>query len=124
MKLYLDGNYYVLKPKRTHNIKGFLCWFVVRRDKGKTLLLFSRAKQSVNAHLLDYNYSFAELSCSNLNIQTDQKGSVEIEGLTEIPISDFKKASWLYNKGKRVRSTSWTNVNEASSRSHWWVLHV
>lgn len=62
--------------------------------------------------------SYEAVSRCNLNIQTDPKGSVEIEGLTEIPISDFKKASWLYNKGKRVRSTSWTNVNEASSRSH------
>lgn len=54
----------------------------------------------------------------NLNIQTDIKGSVEIEGLTEVQISDFAKAIWWYTKGKRVRSTSWTNVNEASSRSH------
>nr|QWT43336.1 kinesin-like protein KIN14G [Citrullus lanatus] len=54
----------------------------------------------------------------NLNIQTDQKGCVEIEGLTEVPISDFEKARWWYNKGRRVRSTSWTNVNETSSRSH------
>ncbi|KAL1811095.1 hypothetical protein DCAR_0623212 [Daucus carota subsp. sativus] len=54
----------------------------------------------------------------NLNIQTDIKGSVEIEGLTEVQISDFAKAVWWYTKGKRVRSTSWTNVNEASSRSH------
>ncbi|XVE89820.1 hypothetical protein DITRI_Ditri20bG0025000 [Diplodiscus trichospermus] len=55
---------------------------------------------------------------SNLNIQTDPKGSVEIEGLTEVEISDFAKARWWYTKGRRVRSTSWTNVNEASSRSH------
>ncbi|GAV64225.1 Kinesin domain-containing protein [Cephalotus follicularis] len=54
----------------------------------------------------------------NLNIQTDPKGLVEIEGLTEVQIPDFGKARWWYNKGKRVRSTSWTNVNEASSRSH------
>ncbi|KAJ4900700.1 P-loop containing nucleoside triphosphate hydrolases superfamily protein [Raphanus sativus] len=54
----------------------------------------------------------------NLNIQVDSKGSVEIEGLTEVEVSDFAKARWWYNKGRRVRSTSWTNVNEASSRSH------
>ncbi|XWS64645.1 hypothetical protein CRYUN_Cryun05aG0020500 [Craigia yunnanensis] len=54
----------------------------------------------------------------NLNIQTDPKGLVEIEGLTEVEIPDFAKAKWWYTKGKRVRSTSWTNVNEASSRSH------
>lgn len=59
--------------------------------------------------------------CSNPTIQIDSKGSVEIEGLTEIPISNFTKANWWYTKGRRVRSTSWTNVNEASSRSHWWV---
>lgn len=60
-----------------------------------------------------------ELYCSNLNIQVDSKGSIEIEGLTEVEVHDFTKARWWYNKGKRVRSTSWTNVNEASSRSHW-----
>ncbi|GKV07366.1 hypothetical protein SLEP1_g19156 [Rubroshorea leprosula] len=54
----------------------------------------------------------------NLNIQTDPKGLVEIEGLTEVQIPDFAKARWWYNKGRRVRSTSSTNVNEASSRSH------
>ncbi|CAL9003515.1 unnamed protein product [Prunus brigantina] len=54
----------------------------------------------------------------NLNIQTDPKGLVEIEGLTEVQIVDFAKARWWYNRGRRVRSTSWTNVNEASSRSH------
>ncbi|CAH8272482.1 unnamed protein product [Arabidopsis lyrata] len=54
----------------------------------------------------------------NLNIQVDLKGSVEIEGLTEVEVPDFTKARWWYNKGRRVRSTSWTNVNETSSRSH------
>ncbi|CAH2044563.1 unnamed protein product [Thlaspi arvense] len=54
----------------------------------------------------------------NLNIQVDSKGCVEIEGLTEVEVHDFTKARWWYNKGRRVRSTSWTNVNEASSRSH------
>lgn len=65
---------------------------------------------------------FCQLHYSNLNIQTDTKGTVEIEGLTEVQISDFSKAFWWYNKGRRVRSTSWTNVNEASSRSHWYGL--
>ncbi|XP_019090020.1 PREDICTED: kinesin-like protein KIFC3 isoform X2 [Camelina sativa] len=54
----------------------------------------------------------------NLNIQVDSKGSVEIEGLTEVEVPDFTKARWWYNKGRRGRSTSWTNVNETSSRSH------
>ncbi|XP_007030677.2 PREDICTED: kinesin-like protein KIFC3 [Theobroma cacao] len=54
----------------------------------------------------------------NLNIQTDPKGSVEIEGLTEVEIPDLAKARWWYTKGRRVRTTSWTNVNEASSKSH------
>lgn len=57
-------------------------------------------------------------SICNLNIQTDSKGSVEIDGLTEVDISNFTKAKWWYHKGRRVRSTSWTNVNETSSRSH------
>lgn len=57
----------------------------------------------------------------NLNIQTDPKGLVEIEGLTEVQIVDFAKARWWYNRGRRVRSTSWTNVNEASSRSHCFI---
>ncbi|KHG09804.1 Kinesin-like calmodulin-binding protein [Gossypium arboreum] len=51
----------------------------------------------------------------NLNIQTDPKGSVEIEGLTQVEIPDFAKARWWYMKGRRARSISWTNVNEASS---------
>ncbi|PHT75000.1 hypothetical protein T459_22277 [Capsicum annuum] len=58
------------------------------------------------------------VSRCNLNIQTDSKGSVEIDGLTEVEISNFTKAKWWYHKGRRVRSTSWTNVNETSSRSH------
>ncbi|GAA0155248.1 microtubule binding motor protein [Lithospermum erythrorhizon] len=58
------------------------------------------------------------VSRCNLNIQTDSKGSVDIEGLTEVPVSNFVKANWWYNKGRRIRSTSWTNVNEISSRSH------
>ncbi|TYH46067.1 hypothetical protein ES332_D11G310000v1 [Gossypium tomentosum] len=58
------------------------------------------------------------VSRCNLNIQTDPKGSVEIEGLTQVEIPDFAKARWWYTKGRRARSTSWTNVNEASSRSH------
>ena len=47
---------------------------------------------------------------------------VEIEGLTEVPVVDFSKANWWYSKGRRARSTSSTNVNNVSSRSHWWVL--
>ncbi|KAA8544993.1 hypothetical protein F0562_019790 [Nyssa sinensis] len=62
--------------------------------------------------------AYQPVSRCNLNIQTDPKGLVEIEGLTEVEISNFTKASWWYTKGRRVRSTSWTNVNEASSRSH------
>ncbi|KAL3516219.1 hypothetical protein ACH5RR_023121 [Cinchona calisaya] len=61
--------------------------------------------------------SYAVSKC-NPTIQIDSKGSVEIEGLTEVQISNFTRASWWYNKGRRVRSTSWTNVNETSSRSH------
>lgn len=61
--------------------------------------------------------TYAVSKC-NPTIQIDSKGSVEIEGLTEVPVSNFTKATWWYSKGKRCRSTSWTNVNESSSRSH------
>ncbi|RYR39035.1 hypothetical protein Ahy_A09g044428 isoform A [Arachis hypogaea] len=64
------------------------------------------------------NKAYEPMSKCNLNIQTDPKGFIEVEGLSEVPISDYAKARWWYNKGKRFRSTSWTNVNEASSRSH------
>ncbi|KAJ6380101.1 hypothetical protein OIU76_016704 [Salix suchowensis] len=43
---------------------------------------------------------------------------VEVEGLTQVQIPDTVKAKWWYAKGRRARSTSWTNVNETSSRSH------
>ncbi|KAJ3669543.1 hypothetical protein LUZ60_011493 [Juncus effusus] len=55
---------------------------------------------------------------SNINIMAKSSGSVEIEGLTDIEISNFKQAIHWYNKGRKARSTSWTNVNETSSRSH------
>ncbi|GAB2277555.1 hypothetical protein Dimus_012265 [Dionaea muscipula] len=56
-------------------------------------------------------------SC-NLNVQTDPRGAVEVEGLTEVPIADFTNAIWWYNKGRRARSTSCTSSNDMSSRSH------
>ncbi|XP_041022009.1 kinesin-like protein KIN-14U isoform X1 [Juglans microcarpa x Juglans regia] len=62
--------------------------------------------------------AYEALARCNLNIQTDSKGLVEIEGLTDVPIPDFATARWWYTKGRRVRATSWTSVNEASSRSH------
>lgn len=58
------------------------------------------------------------ISKCNLNIQTDPKGFVEIEGLSQVEVSNFSKASWWYTKGRRARSTSSTSVNNASSRSH------
>lgn len=61
---------------------------------------------------------------SVLNILAGSNGYVEIEGLTDVLIPDVKLAKRLYARGKRARSTSWTNVNEASSRSHWWVLEL
>uniref|UniRef100_A0A1D1Y8M5 Kinesin-2 n=1 Tax=Anthurium amnicola TaxID=1678845 RepID=A0A1D1Y8M5_9ARAE len=60
----------------------------------------------------------AEFLTRSLNIQTGGSGFVEVEGLTKVDIGDFKQASHWYAKGKRARTTSWTNVNEASSRSH------
>ncbi|KAI4294916.1 hypothetical protein MLD38_040799 [Melastoma candidum] len=53
-----------------------------------------------------------------LHIRTDQKGHIEIDGLTEVQVPDLPKAKWWYNKGRRARSTSSTNVNGTSSRSH------
>uniref|UniRef100_A0A2P2JXP8 Kinesin-like calmodulin-binding protein n=3 Tax=Rhizophora mucronata TaxID=61149 RepID=A0A2P2JXP8_RHIMU len=62
--------------------------------------------------------TYEAVTRSTLNIQTDPKGLVEIEGLTEVEIPDFAKAKFWYSKGRRARSISWTNVNEMSSRSH------
>ncbi|XP_057865752.2 uncharacterized protein LOC131073361 isoform X1 [Cryptomeria japonica] len=53
-----------------------------------------------------------------LSIQMDAKGAVEIENLREFVIANASQASKLYRKGSRARSTSWTNANESSSRSH------
>ncbi|XP_068659658.1 kinesin-like protein KIN-14O [Aristolochia californica] len=58
------------------------------------------------------------ISKSALNVQTSSNGSVEIERLTDVVVSDFAQANRWYCKGRRARATSWTNVNEASSRSH------
>ncbi|KAJ7973431.1 Kinesin-like protein [Quillaja saponaria] len=65
-----------------------------------------------------HSRAYESVTKCNLNIQTDPKGLVEIEGLSEVQVPDYAKARWWYNKGRRVRSTSWTNVNELSSRSH------
>ncbi|XP_052192652.1 kinesin-like protein KIN-14U [Diospyros lotus] len=62
--------------------------------------------------------TYGAVSKCHLNVQTDLKGFIEIEGLTEVETSNFSKASCWYTRGRRVRSTSWTSVNEASSRSH------
>lgn len=54
----------------------------------------------------------------NLSILASKSGTVEVEGLTDVPILDLKKANQWYCRGRRARSTSWTNVNDVSSRSH------
>ena len=56
---------------------------------------------------------------SNLSILRSSDGTVEIEGLTDVQVTDAKQARRWYARGKHARSTSWTNVNDASSRSHW-----
>ncbi|XXG84136.1 hypothetical protein AAC387_Pa10g1723 [Persea americana] len=61
---------------------------------------------------------FEPVSKCALNIQTGSNGSVEIERLTDVVVADFAQANRWYSKGRRARSTSWTSVNEASSRSH------
>lgn len=67
---------------------------------------------------------FRPSECStacNLSILATKTGAVEVEGLTDVSIPDLKKANQWYCRGRRARSTSWTNVNDVSSRSHWWV---
>ncbi|KAL1220847.1 Kinesin-like protein KIN-14U [Cardamine amara subsp. amara] len=91
----------------THSVTFTMSMLEIYMGNLKDLL---SARQSLKSYE-------ASTKC-NLNIQVDSKGSIEIEGLTEVEVTDFTKARWWYNKGKRVRSTSWTNVNEASSRSH------
>lgn len=54
----------------------------------------------------------------NLSILATKSGAVEVEGLTDVLIADLKKANQWYCRGRRSRSTSWTNVNNVSSRSH------
>lgn len=55
---------------------------------------------------------------TNLSIQMDAKGTVEVENLREVIMTNVSQARKLYSKGSRARSTAWTNVNESSSRSH------
>uniref|UniRef100_A0ACD5WYZ2 Uncharacterized protein n=1 Tax=Avena sativa TaxID=4498 RepID=A0ACD5WYZ2_AVESA len=54
----------------------------------------------------------------NLSILATKSGAVEVEGLTDVAMPDIKKANQWYCRGRRSRSTSWTNVNNVSSRSH------
>ncbi|CAN6467746.1 unnamed protein product [Victoria cruziana] len=54
----------------------------------------------------------------SLNMQTDAHGAVEIDGLTELTVTDFARANKNYVMGRKARSTCWTNANETSSRSH------
>ncbi|KAK1319388.1 Kinesin-like calmodulin-binding protein [Acorus calamus] len=49
---------------------------------------------------------------------TSKCGSLEIEGLTDVVVTDYREATKWYTKGRRARAISWTSVNEASSRSH------
>ncbi|XP_062198074.1 kinesin-like protein KIN-14O [Phragmites australis] len=64
---------------------------------------------------------FRPTECStpcNLSILATKSGAVEVDGLTDVSIPDLKKANQWYCRGRRARSTSWTNVNDVSSRSH------
>ncbi len=67
-------------------------------------------------------YHLCDLSCS-LSIQMASDGYIDVDNLTEMPIMDAKEASKLYQRGSQSRSTSCTNANETSSRSHWCVSH-
>jgi hypothetical protein len=53
-----------------------------------------------------------------LSIQMASNGYIDVDNLTEMPIMDAKEASKLYQRGSQSRSTSCTNANETSSRSH------
>ncbi|TVU23844.1 hypothetical protein EJB05_26227 [Eragrostis curvula] len=55
-------------------------------------------------------------TASNISILATKSGSVEVEGLTDVSVPDLKKANQWYCRGRRARSTSWTNVNDVSSR--------
>ncbi|KAK3119301.1 hypothetical protein QOZ80_9BG0717500 [Eleusine coracana subsp. coracana] len=57
-------------------------------------------------------------TASNISILATKSSAVELEGLTDVSIPDLKKANQWYCRGRRARSTSWTNVNDVSSRSH------
>ncbi|KAG8090470.1 hypothetical protein GUJ93_ZPchr0011g26894 [Zizania palustris] len=57
-------------------------------------------------------------TASIISILATKSGAVEVEGLTDVAIQDLKKANQWYCRGRRARSTSWTNVNDVSSRSH------
>ncbi|XP_006663079.1 kinesin-like protein KIN-14O [Oryza brachyantha] len=57
-------------------------------------------------------------TASIISILSTKSGAVEVEGLTDVAIQDLKKANQWYCRGRRARSTSWTNVNDVSSRSH------
>ncbi|CAM6009960.1 unnamed protein product [Sphagnum balticum] len=53
-----------------------------------------------------------------LSIQMASDGCIDVDNLTEMPILDAKEAGNLYQQGSQSRSTSCTNANETSSRSH------
>jgi hypothetical protein len=60
-------------------------------------------------------------SCS-LSIQmAASTGYIDVDNLTEMPIMNAKEAGNFYQQGSQSRSTSCTNANQTSSRSHWHV---
>ncbi|CAA7388626.1 unnamed protein product [Spirodela intermedia] len=87
-------------------------------DAGSSLTFSMSMLEIYMGSLRDLLGPKASSAKSSLNIQTGGGGCVEVEGLTEVRVVDFKQASHWYAKGKRARTTSWTSVNEASSRSH------
>ncbi|RWR71931.1 kinesin-like protein KIN-14D isoform X1 [Cinnamomum micranthum f. kanehirae] len=92
--------------------------------------LFRQASQDTSASFT-FSMSMLEVYMGSLRTYCHKKpparklnqflngsnGSVEIERLTDVVVADFAQAIVVF-KGRRARSTSWTSVNEASSRSH------
>ncbi|KAK0394711.1 hypothetical protein QR680_000890 [Steinernema hermaphroditum] len=58
------------------------------------------------------------LSKDKLAIRICENGSLDIPGLTAIPVDSAQDVTSLLNKGRSNRTTSATDANEKSSRSH------
>ncbi|XP_018564968.1 kinesin-like protein Klp61F [Anoplophora glabripennis] len=82
----------------------------------------NRPEKSVKVSYLElYNEEIRDLLCDDdtpLNIYNDMKGSIFIQGLTEVNISDSEGICKQLLKGNIKRQTAPTLMNHQSSRSH------